>query len=1008
MLAKCAVAAALALGAAGAASAELAFERLEGLSHNSVFALLQDRQGFLWVGTQDGLNRYDGYEFRVWRREPEDSGSLPANRVEALFEDRDSNLWVGTAEGLCRLDRSTERCHRYRLSTAEAAPGEPAVVAFAQTASGEMWAGSAHGLHRYLAAEDRWSGAEGLGRTPPARVLCLVAAADGALWALAADAAGTATLWRRSAAGELRPWVAGALGNEAADSFVLDGEGRPWLAPSGPASGARRTAADSSRATWRDADGTLWFAGVSGLIERPAEGGQSAAHRVGPGALDNYVEAIWRDRSGIFWVGTEGGLYRQDPHRKPFGHQRHEADRPDSLSGDAVSAVLEDSAGRLWVGTYGAGLNRRDPGTTGYRTYRHRPGDPTSLPDDEIWALLEHQGRLWVLVWYQLCALEPATDRLECFPLRLPGGPETGYFAQSIAPGPDGALWLTADGGLLRFSPAEGDLVLFPYPGLAHQPDSGQLVELLLEPPGAFWVTAWSGPLLRFEVASGTFSAIARRGPDGHEQVSSVFDLYRDAGGILWLGTGDGLSRFDPRRRSFTHWGHADGLPGTNVYGVLGDGEGRLWLGTNQGLALFDPRQDSASAFRAFGAGDGVVNVEFNRNARGAARDGRFLFGGLSGLTEFEPGEIHANPYAPSVALTDVEIVGRDGERRVSPFGLTEIALTHRDAALTLEFAGLSYTDPERNRYAYRLDGFDRDWVESGTRRLARYTNLPAGSYELRVRAANNDGLWGEELTLPITVTPPFWRTWWFLTATAAALAAALWAAHRARLQRALEVERLRWRIAGDLHDQLSSDLAGIALASDVVGQRPELPTGPRQQLELVRDTALRSVDALRDIVWTVNPDKDNLEALENRMRLTAQSLLAGIDYRLETDLGDAAALPMAVPMELRRQVFLSYKELLHNVFRHARASHARIRLAQSEGRLTLEVEDDGVGFDPRSATAGTGLAGLRRRVAELGGELEVASRPGGGTRVRLTAPIPRRRDGSRRGRRLGWRRGGG
>jgi signal transduction histidine kinase/ligand-binding sensor domain-containing protein len=951
------------------------------------------------VGTQDGLDRYDGYEFRVWRRVEGDPRSLPGNRIEALFEDAASRLWVGTAEGLCRFDRAEETCARYTLARLEGG-GEPVVGAFAQTGDGAVWAGSTLGLHRYLEDADRWADVELAGAGRPARVLCLAAAEDGTLWILAADAQGAATLWRRSVAGELALWVTGALGNAAVDAFVLDASGRPWLAPAGPEERARRTAAEAARAAWRDDDGTLWFAGVSGLVERPRRGGPPLEHHIGEGALENYVEALWRDRSGILWVGTEGGLYRHDPHKKPFAQRRHEEGVAGSLSADAVSALLEDSAGRLWIGTYGAGLNRRDPGARGTRVYRHRPGDPASLPDDEVWALLEHDGRIWVLVWYQLCALEPATDRLECFPLRSPGAASPGFFAQSIAAGPDGALWLTADGGLLRVGPDGGAATLFPYHGLPGQPESAQLVELLFDPPGAFWVTAWRGPLLRFELASGTFTAVPRRSADGHEQTSSVFDLHRDGEGVLWLGTGDGLSRFEPDDGSFRHWGHADGLPGTNVYSLLGDGEGRLWLGTNQGLVVFDPRVDGPGAFRAFGASDGVVNVEFNRNARWATRDGRFLFGGLSGLTEFRPAEIHPNAYPPPVALTGIEVVGRDGERRVAPFGLRDLALTHRDAALTLEFAALSYTDPERNRYAYRLEGFDDGWVESGTRRLARYTNLPPGSYRLRVRAANNDGLWGEELALPITVTPPFWRTWWFRGMVAVALAAALWTAHRARLKRLLEVERLRLRIAGDLHDQLSSDLAGIALASDVVGQRPELPAEPRRQLEQVRDTALRSVDALRDIVWTVNPDKDTFEALETRMRLTAQSLLAGIDYRLETEPPGATALPtslpMALPMEWRRQLFLSYKELLHNVARHARCTSARIRLELADDRLILQVEDDGVGFDPSAVAQGTGLASLRRRARELGGVFEVVSRPGGGTLARLAVPIPRGRDGTR------------
>src|SRR5690606_8262588 len=288
---------------------------------------------------------------------------------------------------------------------------------------------------------------------------------------------------------------------------------------------------------------------------------------------------------------------------------------------------------------------------------------------------------------------------------------------------------------------------------------------------------------------------------------------HRDAAGALWLGTGTGLTRYDPAAGAFTHYLKRDGLPGSVVYSILEDGRQRLWLGTNLGLACFDPRLPAGRAFRTFDAGAGTGNPEYNRQA--AFRNGRgsFFFGGMGGLTVFDPDKIHDNPVVPPVVLVDVQKANREGTASVNPFGLGHLRLSSRDYSLSFTFAALAYAHPPKNRYAYRLEGFDAGWVDAGTGRVARYTNLPAGDYVFRVRGSNNDGVWNEAgLALRLTVLPPFWETAWFRLLVAAAVAGLLGAAYRYRVQRLLEVERLRLRIASDLHDDFSSDLTGIAL----------------------------------------------------------------------------------------------------------------------------------------------------------------------------------------------------
>jgi signal transduction histidine kinase len=420
-----------------------------------------------------------------------------------------------------------------------------------------------------------------------------------------------------------------------------------------------------------------------------------------------------------------------------------------------------------------------------------------------------------------------------------------------------------------------------------------------------------------------------------------------------------------------------EGLPGSAAYSVAEDGRGRLWIGTNRGLARFTPPD---GPFRAYDLADGIGTVEFNRHAHFRDADGTLYFGGVDGLTVFHPEAIRNNPYVPPVVLTRVETAGRAGTAAYTPAGLDGLTLTHRQTAVTFEFAALNFTDPDKNRYAYRLEGFDARWVQAGTQRVARYTSLPPGRYTFRVRGANNDGVWNTRgAALAVTVLPPFWQTWPFRALLAAAALALLTAAYRARVRRLLELERLRLRIAGDLHDDLSSDLSGIALVADLLRRREGMPEADRLQLAEVRDTALRKVDALRDIVWTINPEHDTLEATVRRMRQVAATLLAGLEVTFEVDVPDAG---QAVAMTFRRDVLLIFKEALHNVARHAGAAHVAIRLRQRDGRLDLSVEDDGRGFDPQAAADGHGLRNMRVRAERAGATLDVRSRPGGGTRI--------------------------
>ena len=956
-----------------------AFERLEnptGPSHNSIFDITQDRRGFLWIGTQDGLNRFDGYTFKVYRHDRREPASISANRVNAVLEDSASRIWVGTAAGIDRLDRASQTFTRYAIPGA-GDTGAAALDLF-EGPSGTVWAGTGVGVLRYDAENDVWVPA--IAEPPRAPVRRVRATAAGDLWLIVDHARPRSNeLWRVALDGGIEDHPIGeGLGLD------LDGEGRPWIGVAGPG----RVDADASRVGGRwvtdvlvDAAGTVWAGGETGIgIRRPAEEPTFQSVVEGPEILSNHVAVAFRDRSDILWLGTENGLYVHDPHRKAF---RHHAKRPTqgaSSMGPPVAALAETSSGELWVGAYEeGGLYRLERDGSRLSLIR----SPLALPDRQVWSLQAEGDRLLVGTSGPLCEIPIGGDGMRC------EEPGIGVGARGLAVDARDRVWRPGPASILGEDGA-GGWKTFRYELAGDLPDEDEVAQLLAD-GDSLWVATWSGPLKRFDLTTETFQRIPRIDEEGWEQMSPVLDLLRAADGTLWLGTGDGLSAYDPRTGRFRHLAHRDGLPGGNVYSILEDRWGRLWLGTNRGLARFDPGAGGGGRFRRYGKADGVVNIEFNRHAKLETSDGRFLLGGLSGITEFRPEAIEDNPVAPPVSLLGVEVLGEDGPRQLQPYGLGSVTLRPGDSAVTVEYVALGFTDTASNRYAYRLEGLEERWIDAGSERVARYTSLPAGEYVFRVKAANNDGVWNEEgAALPIRVLPPYWRTWWFRATAVAALIAALAFAYRLRVRRLIGLERMRLRIAGDLHDELGSDLAGIALATARVAGREYLDQPDRESLRDVRAASVRVLEGLRDIVWYVNPDHDNLRSTEARMRSVASTLLADVDdVRLEFALPDD---DRALDMATRRNVYLIYKELLANVARHAGATRVGVRMEADEAGIVLVVSDDGIGFDPEGDTGGSGLRNLRRRAAALGATFDIGPGPSGGTRARLHLARSKRR----------------
>ena len=805
----------------------------EGLSQSVAQRILQDRQGFLWVGTEDGLNRFDGYTFKVFRNDPEDAHSLSNNTILALHEDPLGMLWVGTfGGGLNRYDPQTERFTRYRHDPEEDnSLGSDYVRSIYRDRTGALWIGTlADGLDRYDPETDQWTHYRHDPEDPHSlsgnTVPVLLEDASGGLWIGTSDGLDFVNPERVTGESAPRfghyrhdPTDPHSLGANPILSMFEDSSGALWVGTRGGGvnrfdretetfvrylhdPGDPRSLSDNAvRAVLVDSAGTLWVGTKEGLdrLENaaaiPAGKARFVLHRhdpVDPRSLKvNAVQSLFEDRSGGIWVGTYGGgLGRYDRRSQQFAHYGVHPNQKDGLSVASIWAIHEDRSGVLWIGTHGGGLDRVDRRTGEWRHYRHDPGDPDSLASDTVMSILQdREGALWLGTNAGLDRLDPqsaAGSRLRFNHYQNDAGDPyslSNNNVWTIFQDHKGIIWLGTDYGLNSFNPrdASGTTAL-RFTHYLHDPDdanslsNSRIWPLHEDRQGVLWIGT-NGGLNSLDPDRKTFTRYLND-PDDPQSLSNnaIFSIHTDRAGVLWVGTwGGGLNRLDRRgtaatRGAFTHYRVKDGLPNDSVYGILeedtpsADQAGRLWLSTNNGLSRFDPQTET---FRNYGVRDGLQSVEFNLGAHHKTGSGEMFFGGIQGVNAFHPVRITDNAYIPPIVLTSLTQGGGppsfDQDGGVAAPAVQSLTLRWPDNDFEFEFAALSYFQPDNNQYAYMLEGYDDGWNDIGTRRHGGYTNLPGGTYVLRLRGANNDGVWNEEgHSIEVTIVPPFWATWWF------------------------------------------------------------------------------------------------------------------------------------------------------------------------------------------------------------------------------------------------------
>jgi ligand-binding sensor domain-containing protein/signal transduction histidine kinase len=1005
----------------------------QGLSQGQVNCMVKDRLGFVWLGTQDGLNRYDAYAFRQYYHRPGDTTSLSNNYIWSLFEDSRGDMWIGTfGGGLCRYDAKQERFQTYRpVAFAGKTVSENAIRSICEYPVGALLVGSDKGLWTFDLTARRFRPVH-----PSLATLLNIVA--------------------------LEPYSENEVLIGCAQGLFCWNTDRQVLTAVSFTDGQMPTV----NAIAPGDAGAFWIgtpAGLFRLERRSTAGGVAVAEPVNlSGALqDHNILSLLTDVNDHLWVGTTSGLARIDGKYPDMeiSTLTHTAGITASLSSDMVNSLLEPEPGLLLAGTR-EGINCIFAAPSPFSTLRFGENG-RGLCANSILGMAEGaSGTGWIATnegltmvqnfgsdphaWqtrcihprnnpaipyaYVLRVIPAGTDSLwvtfrrNGFALLIQKAPLEWYFSpvrqfDSILQGAGinavyrdrrNITWLATPGqGLIRWDRIKGRHKVYTTENTGGALPHQYIFCLLEDSGGRFWVGTANGGLCLLDRDTGHFRAFLHM-PDDDASISSnmILSLFEDSRQRLWVCTANGLNLYLGDGR-FKRFSQKDGLPNEVVYGILEDAAGRLWMSTNRGLAYFEVRHDSIDLVQTYDAADGLQGNEFNQHSFYRTRDGRFCFGGTAGLTVFDPRNIKPYPVAPPVVITDFQLfnqsvkVGHTGGRQYAlQYAIQateEIVLRHDQNFIAFEFAALGYRQPENNLYAYRMVGVDAEWVESGSRRYAAYPRLLPGHYTFCVRAANHDGVWNDKpVSIRIHILPPWWQRWWAYALLATLIGGAVWvvfwqrikAVRRMEQVKIEERERFRKRTALDFHDEAGNRITKIALLSEVVKNMVRDNTATLQLMEQMENNIQDLRNGMRDFIWVLDPENDNVYEMLTRLRDFANELFSWSETRFSAEGISPGFREMHLNSNQRRHILLIFKEAANNCVKYAHATRAKLRITVDADTLTIEFRDDGRGFDTEAVKTGNGLSNMTARTEKIGGKFSLDSAPGAGTIIRLVIQI--------------------
>lgn len=1012
----------------------------EGLSQSEVRAILQDSKGYLWFGTQDGLNRYDGYEIRQFHNDPFDKQTLPNGEITFLYEDSRQNVWVGTLQGICVYDRLHDRFIRYTHLLGKVQSSWTAyITSITEDSWKTIWMGTPLGLWRFIPNPE----------APLGYITVFYGTGQGLthnrVIALHTDAKNN--VWVATAAGLNRLVLEQPEPDPRQQRIVFENASNHPAAVYQKLSMPIQRLVSTKEHLWASSDNRLFAVSLSDLSV------QDMCRQLKE--ADATITALQIDQKGVLWIGTFGsGLFRYQ--LQPRGqlqlleHMTEERSQPNGLKSGTIYAIYEGkdvNEDIVWLGTREAGVHLYSRSKNSFHQWGNLLSDDRRAMEASVFSICtDGFGYLWVGTFQGLFQIDRQTQKFKKIILDKTNPRNNVHLA--LLEDRNRNFWVGSSGGLYRydrsrdafrqvllpvvrgrrqpavkhlFEDKAGNLWIATYAYLLvikHKSAEKQLVRTLVQgtdtltlegistikedEDGNLWIGTDNG-LVKWQPQTGKFRRYVND-PENPKSLigNNILNIHQDKRNQLWICSSKGLSKLVKAGGSaqFVHYTRQHGLPNTFVYGALSDKTGKLWISTNAGLSCFDPQRNT---FKNYDTNDGLSNREFNSGAFHQSREGELFFGGQGVLVSFFPDRLIENKHLPKVNISSFQYFQKKISLDSILIGQGRLQMRYKDF-FSFFFSATDYSNPARNRFAYKLEGLQDHWIYTENRFFG-IADVKPGKYVLTVKSSNNQGHWNEKdiLRIPIEITPPFWLSDWFYVLIGVSVSLIGFSLYRYRVRRKVERaltlerikieenERVRKLAAQDLHDEFGNGLTRIAVLTELIKHKLDTDvTDARYLLGKINDNAQRLYQGTKDFIWTINPEHDNFYEIALRLKDFGDDIFEKTLTRFNVAGIEETYQTIGFPMGASRHLIMIFKEAMSNTLKYANASQGLLSFDYRQETISIRWQDNGKGFDTAMATQSHGLVNMRARADKIGGNVTIESKTDSGTEVIFEIKSPK------------------
>lgn len=986
----------------------------DGVPLNQTYTMIQDHQGYLWMGTMYGLIRYDGRDYKIYNYDPENPKSISFNDVVSIYEDSKDNLWIGTwGGGLNMLNKERNSFKRFLYDPKNKNGVKDNIIwLITEDKNGNIWMETGSGgINKYDPITNKFSVYE-LENSDTLQhqvhVNDLFVDGEGILWA-------------GSALGLSRF-------SDSANAFIT----YPVVLDD------RILVKNSVYEIYENSEKKL-FLGVSGnLIYFDKINKKFIDERSFPGKI---ILSISDDHNGIMWLGTTNGLIKYNPVKSTFSTFTH-SDKPNSICGNFVKNVLEDKSGVLWANCYNSGISKMINRKRNFGLLQLKKDDQNSLTDNRVTSITEDKnGIIWIGTNRGLNNYNPSAGITE----RIMNTRLSDRNINALTVAADNSLIIAIGSHLFTYNPHKKAVKEF----LSGQQNelSGQMINnLFVDSYNNIWIGTYSNGIYLFKNGeSQHFSLVENNslnksadyilsfyedhsgkfwiGTYGglfsinkadysfnsfHQELNNpktlsnnyIFCIAEDSENRLWIGTASGLNLFDQKSGLFKSYFAKDGLPSDVICGLAKDKDGYLWISTQNGISRFDPEKET---FTNFNKDDGLQSNLFSEGVYLKATNGEIYFGGRNGLNYFEPSKVTLNRYNSSVIISSINIIDGKNETQFMPADNNSLELNYNQNSLLIKLVSFDYSNPKRTNFKYKLKGYSDKWVNLKNENNIKLQNLPPGKYSLTVMGTNGDGVWSnKKAKLSFIINPPFWKTSWFYSVILLLIILVSFLIHRlivrSKVKRALgiekikeeEGEKIRRKTAIDFHDELGHRLTRISMMTELIKLKiGNSFTDISSLLEQISENSKQVYDGAKDFIWSIDPTQDSLYELMIRLKDFGDELYGNTNVRFEVTGLDENLQNTLLTMDWKRHLTLIIKEGMNNSLKHSNGNQVLLNTHIEGDEVEVKLEDNGAGFTENLNKKGFGLKNMRIRAEKLNASLLIKTKPGEGTKILLKGKFP-------------------